>query len=148
MEIKEYFSCADGEKYLAQIELCDWSAAKFLTEQIKNGSLAKLLGGWAELYLLVDGDALVSFATLSCQDCIDDKSLTPWIGFFHTAPKYRNRRLGQVLLDYICKAAARRFNKIYLATDHIGLYEKYGFSYVENRIDVFGEDSRIYMKNL
>jgi len=28
------------------------------------------------------------------------------------------------------------------------LYEKYGFIYMENRIDVWGEDSRIYYKDL
>jgi len=36
--------------------------------------------------------------------------------------------------------------RVYLATDHIGLYEKYGFEYFENRVSVYGEDSRVYVR--
>ena len=34
------------------------------------------------------------------------------------------------------------------ATDHIELYEKYGFSYIESRMDVYNEMSRIYCRKL
>ena len=149
MKIIEYFSCADNEKYLNQIEKYGWQAAKFLAKLLKQNRFEDTLGGWAKLFLLVDGDMLVSFVTLSAQDCIADPKLSPWLGFLHTAPQYRGNRYGKLLIDGVYEFAQKYGYKcVYLATDHIGLYEKYGFCYVENRIDVWGEDSRIYKKEI
>lgn len=149
MEVIEYFSCLEKDKFLNRIEACEWSAAKFLAKLLKENRLQKDLGGWANLFLLTDGDRLVSFLVLSAQDCISEPAYAPWLGFFYTAPEYRGNRYGKLLIDYVCEAARNDgYKSIYLATDHIGLYEKYGFDYLENRIDVYGEDSRIYKKIL
>lgn len=99
--------------------------------------------------MLVDGDVLVSFVTLSAQNCIADPALMPWLGFFHTAPEYRGNHYGKLLIDGVCEFARKaNYNKIYIATDHIGLYEKYGFVFLENRIDIWGVDSRIYVREI
>lgn len=149
MVIKEYFSCKNNREYLKQIESYDWSAAKFLAKIIKEDRFEQTLGGWAKLFLLVDNDALVSFVTFSSQDCIADPDMTPWLGFFHTAPKYRGNRYGKVLIDGVCEFARNEgFKAVYLATDHVGLYEKYGFEYLESRTDIYNEQSRIYIKAL
>ncbi len=149
MNIVKYSSCAQKNKYLSQIEAYEWQAAKFLATLLKENRLESVFGGWGDLYLLVDGDTLVSFITLSAQDCISAPSLTPWLGFFHTAPEYRGNRYGKILIDYVCQIARNSGYKIiYIATDHIGLYEKYGFVYLGNLIDIYGVDSRIYKKEL
>lgn len=149
MEVVEYFSCVQKDKYLSQIESYEWSAAKFLATLLKENRLQQTLGNWGKLFLLVDGDALISFVTLSAQDCIADPNITPWLGFFHTAPEYRGNRYGRLLINAVCDFARESgFDEVYLATDHINLYEKYGFTYLENRIDIWGEDSRIYKKDV
>ncbi len=149
MEIVEYFSSSSKDKFLNQIEAYEWSAAKFLATLLKENRLQETLGGWGKLFLLIDGDKLVSFITFSAQDCIADPNITPWLGFFHTAPEYRGNRYGKLLIDHVCEYAQEDgFSEVYIATDHIDLYEKYGFTYLENRIDVWGEDSRIYKKEI
>ena len=45
-------------------------------------------------------------------------------------------------------AAKMGYKKIYIGTDHVGLYEKYGYTYQENRIDCWGGDMRVLCKNL
>lgn len=35
---------------------------------------------------------------------------------------------------------------IYISTNHIGLYEKYGYEFFQMMKDVGGEDSRVYRK--
>lgn len=147
MDVVEYYSCVDKEKYLNQIKAYEWDAAKFLATLLQENRLQETLGGWGKLFLLIDGDTLVSFVTFSAQDCISDNNMTPWLGFFHTAPKYRGHHYGKILLDHVCEIAKKDgFQEVYLATDNIGLYEKYGFTYMQNRKDVWGEDSRIYKK--
>lgn len=149
MNVEDFERSLQKEELIHQIESCDWSAAKFLANILRKDTFRKTLGGWAKLFVLTDGGKLVSFVTLSCQDCIDDVSLTPWFGFLYTQEQYRGNGYAKQLLDYACIAAQKMgYNKVFLATDHVGLYEKYGFSYLESRIDVYNETSRIYVKEL
>ena len=42
------------------------------------------------------------------------------------------------------QAALLGFKKLYLATDHIGYYEKSQWNYIANGYHPWGEESRIY----
>ncbi len=149
MQIIEYFEAPEKEKWRAEIERCDWSAARFLGDLLKENRFEETLGKGGKLYLMTDGGKLVSFVTLTRQDCIEDAALSPWLGFLFTVPEYRGHRYSQELMEHACGEAKKAgYEKVYLATDHVGLYEKYGFTYRENRVDVWGEDSRIYEKSL
>lgn len=146
MRIIDYFRDERQEHWLSQIRLVKWQAARLLESMLAEGTFHALLGE-GTLYLLADGDTLVSFLTLAERDCIDDTSLTPWIGFVHTAPEYRGQRCAGRLLDYAVRAAGEQgAPQVYICTDHVGLYEKYGFVYMENRVSIYGEDSRILVR--
>ena len=149
MNIINYFENEYQAMLTEKLNQCDWSAARFLVELLQKGTFHETLGGWGDLYFLMGGENLVSFATFSGQDSIWDESLTPWIGFVYTVPAYRGHHYaGQVLAYAEAQAASRGYNKIYIATDHVGLYEKYGYSYQENRIDCWGSDQQVLYKNL
>lgn len=148
MQIIDFFQAAQRETLIAKIEAGDWGAAKFLAKLLREDAFQGAVGG-GTVYLLMDGENIVSFVTLTRRDCIADESLYPWLGFFYTFPAYRGKRYGGLLLSYAAEQAkGAGYEKVYLATDHIGLYEKYGFTYQENRISIYGEDSRIYVKKL
>lgn len=87
MKITELVYCKGKDDFLKQIENCDWAAAKFLTELIKEEKFEQTLGGWAKLYLLIENEKLISFITLSAQDCVVAPDLSPalWLVFFHFA---------------------------------------------------------------
>ena len=148
MEIIEYFESENKLKWTEEIRKMDWGAAKFLAELLTENRFANVLGEGGKLYLMIDGDKLVSFITLTHQDCIADEKLFPWLGFLFTSPEYRGHRYGEAIINYaVSEAKTQGYDRLYLATDHIGLYEKYGFSYMETRADVWGGDCRIYVKN-
>lgn len=148
MKIINYFECDNREHWLAEIKKSDWRAAPTLAGFLENGTFFENLGDGI-LLLLTDGDKLVSFVTFARNDCIDDKTLYPWIGFVFTFPEYRGHRYVGRLIER-CEEIAREHSvkNIYICTDHIGLYEKYGYSYLENRVDIYGGDSRIYVKRI
>lgn len=149
MELINYFDSEDQVQLIEKIAVCDWSAAKFLVKLLQKGTFNETLGGWGYLFLLMDGDNLVSFGTLTGQDAVRDENLTPWIGFVFTSPEYRGHRYaGWILQHAEMTAAGLGYSKIYIGTDHIGLYEKYGFTYQENRIDCWGGDMQIFYKYL
>lgn len=68
----------------------------------------------------------------------------PWLANVYIDSKYRKRGYSKILLENV-KITAREntnFNEIYLYTEHIGLYEKYGFEYISD-IDTYSENTRI-----
>lgn len=148
MEIVNFFECDRQVELIEKIADCDWRAAKFLVELLQTNKFYEMLGGWGYLFILMDGDQLVSFVTLTGQDAIRDETMTPWIGFVFTAPEYRGHRWAGRLLVHSEECARKLgYSKIYIATDHVGLYEKYGFVYMDNRLDLWGGENRVYYKN-
>lgn len=146
MKIIDYYQSDRQSHWLGQIRRVEWRAARLLEKLLAEGTFHEVLGR-GTLYLLTDGDALVSFLTLAERDCIDAPALRPWIGFVHTAPEYRGRRCAGVLLEHAVKVAGQHgAAQVYICTDHLGLYEKYGFIYMENRVSIYGEDSRVLVR--
>ena len=147
MEIFDYFS-NEQLSWIDKIRACDWRAAIFLADLLEQNKFHNVLGN-GSLFVMADGEKLVSFCTLTYRDCIKDDDLFPWVGFVFTAPEYRGKRYSSEVIEAACKRALRQgFDKVYLATDHMGLYEKYGFTYMESRTDIYNEESRIYYKEL
>ena len=78
----------------------------------------------------LDDKTGVSFLTFTPQDSVVEPTMTPWIVFAFTFPEYRGHRYLGRLLDHDRKcAAANGAPFVFLLTPHIGLYEKYVFSY-------------------
>lgn len=149
MNIIHYFESEHKAALAAKIASCDWRAARFLAELLEKGTFRETLGGWGHLYLLMDGQKLVSFLTLTGQDAVRDESLTPWVGFVFTQPEYRGRRCAGRLLAHAEGCAARMgYRRLFIATDHVGLYETYGYTDQENRIDCWGDETRVLYKDL
>ncbi len=147
MEIFDYFS-NEQRIWIDKIRECEWGAAKLLADLLDKNTFHELLGN-GSLIMMTDEEKIVSFCTLTQKDCVDDDTLFPWIGFVFTAPEYRGNRYSGMLVEYACNMAEEQgFENVYIATDHIGLYEKYGFTYIESRTDIYNEESRIYYKEL
>ena len=151
MEIFEFFESKYNDSWIKQIENCDWNAAKLLSKLLKNTrEFSDVLGEGGRLYIMRDNSRLVSFATLTQRECIKDDSLFPWIGFVFTVPEYRGNRYSKMIIDYVCDIAQKQgYDKVYIATEHAGeLYKKYGFSYRNTMIDVFGAENQVLYKEL
>ena len=100
--------------------------------------------GW---YLCLDGNQIIGGLGVIENDFHDRKDLTPNVCAVYTEEKYRCQGIAGKLLNMVVEdMKSKGVSPIYLVTDHIGFYEKYGFTYLENRIDIYDEDSRIYYR--
>lgn len=151
MKCIEFFASDLQERLLEYLEQCDWKAGRFLFRLLSTGQFESTLGRDGKLFFLMDEDedTVVSFVTLTEQDCIVDKSMYPWLGFLYTAPDYRGHRYSEQIIRHALAAAKDMgHSSVFLATGHVGLYEKYGFKHIDNRLDVDGDMSRIYRIDL
>lgn len=116
---------------------------------LKEEKLKQLVGESTKVLMLVDGENLVSFCTFAEKDDIQPTDLTPWIGWLYTFPAYRGKRYaGKILSHAEALAEEAGIKNIYISTNHIGLYEKYGYEFFQVMKDIEGEDSRVYVKHL
>ncbi len=149
MQIIYYYNSDRQEYWLSQIEKSDWSAGKYLHKLLRDNNFKANAGEKSDVLMLTDGDKLVSFCTYSEKDDIQPTELTPWIGFVYTFPEYRGNRFAGKLIDEAEKfAKSENVSYVFISTNHIGLYEKYGFEFYKIMNDINGEPSRVYRKYL
>lgn len=59
------------------------------------------------------------------------KDLTPNVCAVYTEEEYRGKRVSGNLLDYVVEdCRAHNISPVYLVTDHIGFYERYGWEFL------------------
>ncbi|MBR5095485.1 MAG: GNAT family N-acetyltransferase, partial [Treponema sp.] len=105
------------------------------------------VGDGSRVLLLTEGEKLVAFSTYAKMDEIQPTVLFPWLGFVYTFPEYRGHRYAGLLFKE-AERLAREEGKsaLYVSTDHIGLYEKYGFAFREEAQSIYSESARVYEK--
>ena len=94
---------------------------------------------------MMSGEQIIGCYGLITNDFNSRQDLWPWLAALYVEESERGQALGANLLSHgLQEAKTLGFNKVYLATDHIGYYEKYGWEYIGTAYGA-GDESRIYM---
>ncbi|NLW70913.1 MAG: GNAT family N-acetyltransferase [Eubacteriaceae bacterium] len=105
--------------------------------------------GLPDWYVLVAGEKIIGCAGLITNDFISRMDLYPWICALYIEQDCRGHAYGSLLLEKAKKDAGDMgFSRVYIATDHIGYYEHYGFEYIGMGFHPWGDTSRIYSARL
>lgn len=100
-------------------------------------------------YLLEESGSIIGCAGLVTNDFISRMDLYPWFCALYIEESYRGNGYGSMLLDRAKQdAKISGFSHLYLSTDHIGYYERYGFEYIGTGYHPWGDSSRIYVASL
>ena len=149
MEVISFYESDRQAHWLEEIKKSNWNAGAFLYELLSNGTFFDTVGNNSKLLLLIDGDELISYCTYAEKDDIQPTELTPWMGFVYTFHQYRGHRFVGLLSEEIERLAKEEgISEVYISTNHIGLYEKYGCEYKTQMNDIEGCPSRVYVKKI
>ena len=149
MKTISYFKSENKEHWAEEILKSDWRAGAFLNRLLTEGSFFDAVGENSDVLLLTEGDELISYCTFAEKDDIQPTELTPWVGFVYTFPEHRGHRYAGLLFDEVERLAREKgVDKVYLSTNHEGLYEKYGWEFWGMMDDMDGEPSRVYIKKI
>ena len=100
-------------------------------------------------YLLEKGSSIIGCAGLITNDFISRMDLYPWICAIYIEKNHRGNNYGSLLIDKAKKDAKdAKFKYLYLSTEHVGYYEKFGFVYIGQGYHPWGDESRIYQCQL
>lgn len=98
-------------------------------------------------YLCMDGDRIVAGMGVIENDFHNRKDLAPNVCAVYTEEEYRCRGIAGELLRFVCDdMKASGIDTLYLITDHVNFYERYGWEYLcMVRGDGEPEMSRMYV---
>lgn len=82
-------------------------------------------------YLAMEDGAIVGGLGVIENDFHDRKDLSPNVCAVYVEPSHRCRGIAGTLLNFVCRDMQTMGNHtLYLITDHIGFYERYGWEFL------------------
>ena len=73
----------------------------------------------------------------------------PWVSSVFVSEDYRRYRISQKLIDFANEYAKKYgFARTYIPSEHIGLYEKFGYHYLKDITNYGNGIDRLYVKEL
>lgn len=129
-------SIMNNDIYLEEyIKLCsyEWGSKQESIDYINDKKNAILSGDKVISILgLIDDDILIGFISLFKYDGEERRDLTPWYATMFVKDEYRGKGYSKILNKAILDEASKLgFRKIYLKTDLVNYYEKYGAKYID-----------------
>lgn len=144
IEIYEYYEQDEEFKRLLldQINEPLWPGAKHLYERIINNTQ----GGRVFIMYDIDKEHIITFGTLHDFDEIESETLKPWIGSIYTFRPYRGNRFSEQLIKHIIVIAKEEgLEFVYLSSDNLGMYEKFGFELYGMMKTVRGNETQVFV---
>jgi predicted N-acetyltransferase YhbS len=124
---------------------CSWKAGPFLAKAMKENKFSD----WERVFVVVTEERVIGFCTMTKTDCIPDVSYYPFIGFVFVDENYRGNRISEKLINFVINYAKKLdFRNIYLVSNQVNLYEKYGFVKINEKNDFWGTKQNIYINEI
>ncbi len=122
---------------------CPWRAGPYLARLMRENGFS----GWERAFAATERGSVIGFCTLMRTDCISDVPYTPYIGFVFVDESCRGRRISQRMIRHaMAYARGLGFEKVYLTSREVGLYEKYGFVRIDEKTDRWGNPETVFMQ--
>lgn len=134
-------SIKNNPQYLKEyITICylEWSNKNMPIEQYLEYKTNKILqdNNVISIIGLVKKNKLIGFISLLKNDYKERKDLTPWYATMYVLKEYRLKGYSKILNNAILnEAKLLGYKKIYLKTELVNYYEKFGAIYIENLND-------------
>ena len=125
---------------IAELTQREWGSktnSKKEFEEKVNKKISKIINNFNNpLYcklVLLDNDILIGFISIFSTDGDERKDLSPWYATMYIKEEFRGKGYSKILNNAILEEAKNRgFKKLYLKTDLINYYEKFGAKFLEN----------------
>ncbi len=119
---------------VAELTQKEWGSKTNSKEEFEekiNKKISKIINNFNNpLYcklVLLDNDILIGFISIFPTDGDERKDLSPWYATMYVKEEFRGKEYSKILNNAILEEAkSRGFEKLYLKTDLINYYEKFG----------------------
>ena len=104
---------------------------------------------WETPFVAMADGRIIGMVTLMKTDYYPLPEIYPWVSTLFVSEEYRGNRISKRLIDFANEYAnSLGFDTTYIPSEHTGLYEKYGYSYLKDITNYGGGTDRLYAKEI
>ncbi len=104
---------------------------------------------WETMFVALVNNQIVGMASIAKADYYPMPEIYPWVSSIFVTEEYRGHRISERLIEAANQyAKSLGFKETYIPSEHIGLYEKYGYHYVKDIVNYGNGIDRLYVKQL
>ena len=104
---------------------------------------------WETPFVAMTDGRIIGMVTLMKTDYYPLPEIYPWVSTLFVSEEYRGNRISKRLIDFANEYAnSIGFDTTYIPSEHTGLYEKYGYSYLKDITNYGGGTDRLYAKEI
>ena len=104
---------------------------------------------WETPFVAMTDGRIIGMVTLMKTDYYPLPEIYPWVSTLFVSEEYRGNRISKRLIDFANEYAnSLGFDTTYIPSEHTGLYEKYGYSYLKDITNYGGGTDRLYAKEI
>lgn len=101
---------------------------------------------WEGIVVAETTDRIVGFCSFVGEDIVD-LTYSPYIAIVYVEPAFRGNGISKALVKIAEQQLIEEgFQSVYIVTQHVGLYEEWGYAQIDNAEDKFGRSMRILEK--
>ena len=105
---------------------------------------------WERVCVVCVNGKVAGFSIFAEKEELSEQyNFTSFIGFVFVDEQYRGRRLSEMMIQSIISYAKELgYDKVYIMSDEIGLYEKYGFVKLGDYETAYGSIDQLFVQNI
>ncbi len=104
---------------------------------------------WETPFAAIIDDRIVGMVTIMKTDYYPLPDIYPWISTLFVSEEYRGKRISEKLIAYAnAYAKTIGFDRTYIPSEYVGLYEKYGYRYIRDIVNYGNGVDRLYVREL
>ena len=135
-----------AQEFLHFVENCSWTEVR---DHIAGLIREWKFTDWETMFAAVKDGRIVGMVSVLKTDYYPLPEIFPWVSCVFVEKPYRGQRISEKLIEAANRYAKEQgFMKTYIPTEHKGLYERYGYTYVKDIVNYGGGTDRLYVKNL
>lgn len=124
---------------------CSWIAGKHIANMLNSNTFQE----WESVFVAIINEKIVGYCTLLETDYYPENRYFPWISSIFVEEAFRGRRISELLIQEATEyAKCVGFQTVYIPSDIIGLYEKYGFEKIDKLTNYGGDIDNIFEKKI
>ena len=133
-------------KLLKFVEECSWVETKqHVAENIRNW----VYTDWETIFAAVKNGRIIGITSVMKEDYYPMPDTFPWVSCVFVSEEYRGHALSGRLIETANSYLREQgFDISYIPSEHMGLYEHYGYQYVKDIVNYGGFSDHLFSKDI
>lgn len=126
-------------------EHCSWLAGPHVAEMLRENRFS----GWETAFAAMRDGEIIGYCTFLQTDYYPNNRYWPWISSIFVAEAHRGQGVCGLLIDAaVAYAKALGFHTVYIPSDMLGFYERYGFEKIGELINYGGDVDNVFARHI